>query len=305
MNTNRAEYVIHEPVMVSEVQNLVADLPEGLFIDATYGNGSHFKTFLDFPQLNLIGFDRDSDSIDNSDNSHNVNKCDFVNISNFFDKNKITNISGIFFDYGVSTHQISSPSRGFSFQLDGPLDMRMDTESGVTAKDVLDNYSSDELKRVFIEYGEEKYSQKIANVLSENRNLNTTNDLVELLINTLPKQNPIYTNKTIRRIFQALRIEVNDELSQIKDSLKSVSKYISKDGKIICLTYQSLEDKIVKDFFNVISLECICDFSSPICNCEIQPEFKIGKPKKTKPSKLEVQKNPKSKSAILRHVVRL
>ena len=124
----------------------------------------------------------------------------------------------------------------------------MDTESGVTAKDVLDNYSSDELKRVFIEYGEEKYSQKIANVLSENRNLNTTNDLVELLINTLPKQNPIYTNKTIRRIFQALRIEVNDELSQIKDSLKSVSKYISKDGKIICLTYQSLEDKIVKNF---------------------------------------------------------
>ena len=305
MNTNRAEYVVHEPVMVSEVQNLVADLPEGLFIDATYGNGSHFKTFLDFPQLNLIGFDRDSDSIDNSDNSHNVNKCDFVNISNFFDKNKITNISGIFFDYGVSTHQISSPSRGFSFQLDGPLDMRMDTESGVTAKDVLDNYSSDELKRVFIEYGEEKYSQKIANVLSENRNLNTTNDLVELLINTLPKQNPIYTNKTIRRIFQALRIEVNDELSQIKDSLNSVSKYISKDGKIICLTYQSLEDKIVKDFFNDISLECICDFSSPICNCEIQPEFKIGKPKKIKPSKLEVQKNPKSKSAILRHVVRL
>ena len=305
MNTNRAEYVIHEPVMVSEVQNLVADLPEGFFIDATYGNGSHFKTFLDFPQLNLIGFDRDSDSIDNSDSSHNVIKCDFVNISNFFDKNKITNISGIFFDYGVSTHQISSPSRGFSFQLDGPLDMRMDTESGVTAKDVLDNYSSDELKRVFIEYGEEKYSQKIANVLSENRNLNTTNDLVELLINTLPKQNPIYTNKTIRRIFQALRIEVNDELSQIKDSLKSVSKYISKDGKIICLTYQSLEDKIVKDFFNDISLECICDFSSPICNCEIQPEFKIGKPKKIKPSKLEVQKNPKSKSAILRHVVRL
>jgi len=305
MNTNRAEYVIHEPVMVSEVQNLVADLPEGFFIDATYGNGSHFKTFLDFPQLNLIGFDRDSDSIDNSDNSHNVNKCDFVNISNFFDKNKITNISGIFFDYGVSTHQISSPSRGFSFQLDGPLDMRMDTESGVTAKDVLDNYSSDELKRVFIEYGEEKYSQKIANVLSENRNLKTTNDLVELLINTLPKQNPIYTNKTIRRIFQALRIEVNDELSQIKDSLKSVSKYISKDGKIICLTYQSLEDKIVKDFFNDISLECICDFSSPICNCEIHPEFKIGKPKKIKPSKLEVQKNPKSKSAILRHVVRL
>ena len=254
MNTNRAEYVIHEPVMVSEVQNLVADLPEGFFIDATYGNGSHFKTFLDFPQLNLIGFDRDSDSIDNSDNSHNVNKCDFVNISNFFDKNKITNISGIFFDYGVSTHQISSPSRGFSFQLDGPLDMRMDTESGVTAKEVLDNYSSDELKRVFIEYGEEKYSQKIANVLSENRNLNTTNDLVELLINTLPKQNPIYTNKTIRRIFQALRIEVNDELSQIKDSLKSVSKYISKDGKIICLTYQSLEDKIVKNYFNDIVL---------------------------------------------------
>ena len=305
MNTNRAEYVIHEPVMASEVCNLVKNLPEGYFIDATYGNGSHYERFLNFNQLNLIGFDRDNESIKNSTFPQNVFHCEFINIPNFLDNNNIPLISGIFFDYGVSTHQISTPSRGFSFQLDGPLDMRMDKENKTTAKDILDNYSIEQLTRIFKEYGEEKYSKKIANVLVQNRNLSTTKDLVELIASSLPKQNPIYTKKSIRRIFQALRIEVNDELRQIKNSLKSISRYISKDGKILCLTYHSLEDKIVKTFFDNISNDCVCESSIPICICEVKPEFKMGKPKKIKPTKDEIFSNPKSKSAILRHVVKL
>ena len=221
MNTNRAEYVIHEPVMASEVCNLVKNLPEGYFIDATYGNGSHFERFLNFNQLNLIGFDRDNESIKNSTFPQNVFQCEFINIPDFLDNNNIPLISGIFFDYGVSTHQISTPSRGFSFQLDGPLDMRMDKENNTTAKDILDNYSIEQLTRIFKEYGEEKYSKKIANVLAQNRNLSTTKDLVELIIGNL-----IGKSDVVDRLVGSLQVDI----SHTKETLNWMPPQSLEDG---------------------------------------------------------------------------
>ena len=305
MNTNRAEYLPHNGVMIEELTSIVETLPKGVFIDATYGYGSHFQTLKEYQNLNLIGFDRDTEAIAAKKNDDKVIKLNFSEIPNYLNKIKSSSISGIFYDFGLSSHQIDSFERGFSFQQDAELDMRMDKENYLTAKDVINDYSLEELLNVFNNYSEDKYSFQIAKKIIELRPVNTTIELVNLIRDAIPRQNPIFINKTIRRIFQGIRIEVNDELLEIKKSLDGIKSHLSTNGAIVCISYHSLEDKIVKAFMQNLTIECICDPKAPICNCNIEQEFRYFKKKKYTPSQEEITFNQRAKSAIMRCVIKL
>jgi len=305
MNTNRAEYLPHNGVMIEELTSIVETLPKGVFIDATYGYGSHFQTLKKYQNLNLIGFDRDTEAIAAKKNDDKVIKLNFSEIPNYLNKIKSSSISGIFYDFGLSSHQIDSSERGFSFQQDAELDMRMDKENYLTAKDVINDYSLEELLNVFNNYSEDKYSFQIAKKIIELRPVNTTIELVNLIRDAIPRQNPIFINKTIRRIFQGIRIEVNDELLEIKKSLDGIKSHLSTNGAIVCISYHSLEDKIVKAFMQNLTIECICDPKAPICNCNTEQEFRYFKKKKYTPSQEEITFNQRAKSAIMRCVIKL
>ena len=305
MNTNRAEYLPHEGVMTEEISSILKDVPNGIFVDATYGYGSHFNLSNNFEHLNFIGFDRDIESINNSKNDHNVYHLNFSNIYKYLSKNQLLPISGILYDFGLSSHQLDSDYRGFSFQKNSDLDMRMDGKQKLTAEYIVNNYTEEELKKVLKFYGEDRNYRKISNNIVESRPILTTNELVAVIKNSLPKQNPIFTKKTIRRTFQALRIEVNNELNEIKASLDSIKESLNKKGIIVCISYHSLEDKIVKNFFKEITTFCICEPSIPICKCEIKQQYIYPKKKKYVPSEKEKELNPRSRSAIMRYVIKL
>ena len=305
MNTNRAEYLPHSGVMVEELTSIAKALPKGVFIDATYGYGSHFQELKQFDNLQLIGFDRDNDAVEAKKAQDEVIKLNFSKIPEYLSQKNLTPISGIFYDFGLSSHQIDSSTRGFSFQQDAELDMRMDKDSSLTAKHIINEYSLEDLLKVFNNYSEEKYAFQIAKKIIEHRPLSTTVDLVNLIKDSIPRQNPIFTNKTIRKIFQGLRIEVNDELSEIKTSLDGIRHHINRNGAIVCISYHSLEDKIVKSFMEDLTIKCTCDPRAPICNCNIEQQFRYHKKKKYAPSQEEMVLNPRSKSAIMRCVVKL
>ena len=305
MNANRAEYLPHKGVMIEEFSSILKNVPSGYFIDATYGYGSHYRLSDKYKHLEFIGFDRDLESVKNSKNDDEVYHLNFSQISKYLIDNNLIPISGILYDFGVSSHQIENFRRGFSFQKDGDLDMRMDQLQKLNANEVVNEYSEDRLIDIFRMYSEDKHSKKIAKQIVNSRPIFGSQNLVEVIKNSLPKQNPIYTNKTIRRIFQALRIEVNNELHEIKTSLESIKNLISKDGVIVCISYHSLEDKIVKNFIKEISIDCICEPKVPICKCNTRQEYIIPKKRKFVPTDKEKEINSRSKSAIMRYAIKI
>ena len=292
----------HIGVMKEEISSILDDVPPGIFIDSTYGYGSHFDTIIKHSQLTAIGFDRDLEAVDNSDPSHEVINLNFSMISDYVNNNSLSPISGILYDLGVSSHQIDTPNRGFSFSIDSNLDMRMNQKDELTAEKVLNTFSYENLYSIFSEFGEERYSKSIAKKIIENRPINKTIQLSNIIRNSVPKQNPIFIEKSVRRIFQALRIYINDELNELKDSLFKVKDLIQKNGVIICISYHSLEDRIIKNFMKDLTLGCICDPSIAICVCNNIQNFEYPKRKKYYPNKEEINSNSRANSATLRYV---
>ena len=292
----------HIGVMKEEISSILDDVPPGIFIDSTYGYGSHFDTIIKHSQLTAIGFDRDLEAVDNSDPSHEVINLNFSMISDYVNNNSLSPISGILYDLGVSSHQIDTPNRGFSFSIDSNLDMRMNQKDELTAEKVLNTFSYENLYSIFSEFGEERYSKSIAKKIIENRPINKTIELSNIIRNSVPKQNPIFIEKSIRRIFQALRIYINDELNELKDSLLKVKDLIQKNGVIICISYHSLEDRIIKNFMKDLTLGCICEPSIAICVCNNIQNFEYPKRKKYYPNKEEINSNSRANSATLRYV---
>ena len=292
----------HIGVMKEEISSILDDVPPGIFIDSTYGYGSHFDTIMKHSQLTAIGFDRDLEAVDNSDPSHEVINLNFSMISDYVNNNSLSPISGILYDLGVSSHQIDTPNRGFSFSIDSNLDMRMNQKDELTAEKVLNTFSYENLYSIFNEFGEERYSKSIAKKIIENRPIKKTIELSNIIRNSVPKQNPIFIEKSIRRIFQALRIYINDELNELKDSLLKVKDLIQKNGVIICISYHSLEDRIIKNFMKDLTLGCICDPSIAICVCNNIQNFEYPKRKKYYPNKEEINSNSRANSATLRYV---
>ena len=304
MNNNRVGYLKHDGVMISEVNEIVSCSPAGIFVDATYGYGSHFNTLKQRnSHLEFIGIDRDSEAVKNS--SDEVLNIKFSKITDVLSINNILDISGVFYDFGISSHQIDNPDRGFSYLNPGPLDMRMNQDDKITAAEVLNQFEEEDIANILYKYSGEKNSRKIAKAISNSRPLKSTEDFSKVLKNLLGKQNPKYINQTIKRCFQAIRIYVNNELEEITLSINKINNFIKPGGVIVCLTYHSLEDKIVKDIFNDLTVTCVCSPRIPICNCDTIQKFKFGKNKKLFPSDDEINKNSRSASATLRYVVKI
>ena len=304
MNNNRVGYLKHDGVMISEVNSIVSNTPAGIFVDATYGYGSHFNYLKqNNNHLEFIGIDRDIEAVHNS--SDEISHINFSKITDLLSSKNILNISGVFYDFGVSSHQIDNSDRGFSYLNSGPLDMRMNQDDKITADEVLNQFEEEDIANILYKYSGEKNSRKIAKAIYNSRPLKSTEELSKVLKNVLGKQNPKYINQTIKRCFQAIRIFVNNELEEITLSISKIKNFIKPGGVIVCLTYHSLEDKIVKDIFNDITVRCVCNPRIPICNCDNIQEFRFGNNKKLYPSDDEIKNNSRSTSATLRYVVKI
>jgi 16S rRNA (cytosine1402-N4)-methyltransferase len=304
MNENRVGYLEHEGVMLAEVNSVISSSPSGLFIDATYGYGSHFRSIENnFSELDLLAFDRDVDVLNESNSQ--IIQLNFSQISEYLIQNNIDSISGILYDFGVSSHQLDNHSRGFSYSNDGPLDMRMNQNDEINAFEVVNKFDENEIADILFQNSGEKKSRRIAKDIVSSRPIESTQELVNVIKNSIGKQNPKYISQTIKRCFQSFRIHVNDEFNEIQQSLNNIKNFVKANGVIICITYHSLEDKIVKKIFTELTTSCYCDVSIPICTCENEQLYTYGEKKKIYPSDVEISKNSRASSATLRYMIKL
>ncbi len=300
----------HKAVMFRECIDGLNIRDNGIIVDATTGGAMHSEGILKAnPTARLYCFDQDPDAISFAKKRLEkfADRVTFIQ-SNFSELrtqlayNKVNRIDGILFDLGISSHQIDDAARGFSFSQVSPLDMRMDQSRDLTAAYILNNYDLNHLTRIFREYGEEKASRKIANLVVNNRksiDFQNSNDLNSLLEKNM-RMNPKFFTKMLSRIYQALRIEVNGEMDVLKSVLKDALYLLNPGGRIVVESYHSLEDKIIKDFFRYEALDCTCLPSSPICNCGKISTLKIINKKPITASEDEIIENPRSRSAKLR-----
>ncbi len=298
----------HVPVLLSECIEAL-DLQDGkIYLDATFGGGGHSCGILESGKdIKLYAFDQDPDSIEQSKILQNkypekfvMIKENFANIRTGLALERIKKVDGILFDLGVSSHQINDPSRGFSFRGDGYLNMRMDQDSLLTAADVVNTYSFEELTKIFREYGEEKEAARIArNIILERskKEIKTTLQLSTII------ENCIISHKSIKakaRIFQALRIYINKEMDVLQTALNDSIKILNPGGRIAVISYHSLEDRIVKNLFKYEERSCICPPEFPKCVCDKVSTLKILSKKPIIPTSQEIENNPRSRSAKLR-----
>ena len=298
----------HYTVMKHEAVDALNCIDGKIYVDATLGGGGHSELILQRIQSNgrLISFDIDDDAIkaasERLKNYKNLTivKSSYVNVKEVLSDLGINKIDGILFDLGASYHQLTKQERGFSFMSEAPLDMRFDTGAEITAFDVINKYSEDDLIRIFSQYGEERFSKRIAKSIVSRRKVNTietTTELSDLIVSSVPK---IKSNiHPATRVFQAIRIEVNQELQNIKTALEKVLDILAFNGIISVISFHSLEDRIVKQTFKYYSTRCHCDKTQMICNCP-PPILELVNKKPIMASDNEVSENPPSRSAKLR-----
>ena len=297
----------HIPVMVEEVvAGLVAD-PDGSYMDATAGGGGHSWALLQAlgPKGRLLAVDRDREAVAAArarlaaDARAVVRRGRFAELSELLAQEGIGPLSGVLFDLGVSSHQIDAPARGFSYRADGPLDMRMDAAIGPTAAELIASCSEAELAELIARYGEERAARRIARSICRQQRLaplTTTQALRQAVAATRPQM----LNKTLARVFQALRIAVNDELGQLQAGLTAVEAELEPGGRLAVVAYHSLEDRLVKQHFAALVRGCICPPRVPVCTCGRKPSFKRVGPKLQRASEAEVAQNTRARSAVLR-----
>ncbi len=283
-----------------------------IYVDATIGYAGDSKEILkQIPNGFLYGFDQDKKAVEYSTdaltkigNNFKIFNTNFVNMDETFEKIGIKEVDGIIFDLGFSSPQIDDEKRGFSFMHDGPLDMRMSSE-GKSAKDIINEYSENELAEIFFKYGEEKLSRVIAkNIKKESKNISSTLELVEVIKNATGA-NYFYKNHPERKIFQALRIEVNEELTVLESILPKAIKRLKKGGRIAVITFHSLEDRIVKNIFKKYSdIDPLVKGLKDIPE-EYKPLIKLVNKKPILPSQKELEENSRSRSAKLRIIERI
>ena len=299
----------HISVMSEEVLKVLEVKQNGVYVDCTLGGGGHSRRIgkLLSREGFLIGIDRDEEALTAAKKNLSDLNCRVELVhGNFSELEKILaslgveKIDGILFDLGVSSHQIDTAERGFSYIRNSKLDMRMDRSQKLTAFEVVNSYAEEKLAKIFHDYGEERFSKKIANVICEKRKtfpIETTGELVSLIEKSVPRTKN--GGHPAKRIFQAIRIEVNNELEILTTSVKTAVKKLNLGGKIAVITFHSLEDRLIKNAFQNLAKGCICPKNFPVCVCGHKPEIKIlGKA--TTAMAEEILNNPRSKSAKLR-----
>ena len=304
----------HVSVMLAEVLEALDVKPHGSYLDCTLGGGGHALAIAEKLSVDglIIGLDRDEDAISAATENLADVVCDvkivrgnFGELDRILDDLNVDKLDGIIFDLGVSSHQIDTAERGFSYMKDSPLDMRMDRRQSLTAYDVINTYDEARLAKIFREYGEERFSKRIAAAVCRARKtspIDTTGELVRIIEHNVPRTKN--GGHPAKRVFQAVRIEVNGELEILSGALKSAINRLKVGGRLAVITFHSLEDRIVKDTFKRAAQGCICPKNFPVCVCNHKPEVKIlGKAKI--PTAAEVESNSRASSAKLRVVEKL
>ncbi len=302
----------HIPVLLKESIDFLSPKPNGIYIDATLGGGGHSIEILKRTKgkARLIGIDRDEEAvkaakkkIQEASFKADFIKDNFGNIKKIVKELDISSIDGILFDLGISSYQIDAPERGFSLRTDGPLDMRMDASLEVSAEDLVNKLEADELKKIIKEFGEERFAGRIANAIARSRRekpIKSTFELKDIIEKALLPGPPKQKLDGVTRTFQALRIKVNKELDNLNQGLNDSIDMLRKNGRIVIISYHSLEDRIVKNRFKMEAKDCICPPKFPKCICGHKRKLKMLTGKPIQPSKEEIERNPRSRSAKLR-----
>lgn len=302
----------HTPVLLRETLEALAVQPGGRYIDCTVGAGGHAAAILDHssPGGQLLGIDADPEAIKvararleaYSGSCLLVNE-NFVNLEAIGIKYDFSPVHGILIDLGLSSLQLASSERGFSFQHDGPLDMRISPDQKITAAGIINTSSESELAHIIRTYGEESYSRRIARHIVQERPIETTLELVRIIEQAIGKKRDKIHPAT--KTFQALRIAVNQELEHLETALKQAMNLIGFKGRLVVISYHSLEDRIVKRFMQQESTDCICPPRTPVCICGHTARLRLITRKVISPSSTEIQLNPRSRSAKLRVAERI
>lgn len=307
----------HISVMLMPTVDLLNVREGGVYVDGTLGGGGHSAEIL--RRLNgtghLYGIDRDNDALAaaterlSGAGNFTAVKGNFHDVRALLAERGITKIDGMMIDLGVSSYQLDTAERGFSYHADAPLDMRMDQDQALSARDIVNEWPKEELVRILRDYAEEKWAVRIAEIIIEHRQkapLETTGDLVACVDAAIPKKIRMQdSGHSARRTFQALRIAVNDELDPLRRAVEDMADLLNPDGRLAIITFHSLEDRIIKQTLRTLANPCTCPPRIPVCICGKKPTVKVLGGGGIKPDKDEVERNPRARSAMLRGCVKL
>ena len=302
----------HRSVLLDECIEALSIRPDGVYVDGTAGGAGHSSVIASHlgEGGKLLALDQDetavrvaSERLSRFGERAEVVHTNFCDLAQVCEARGIAHIDGLLLDLGVSSYQLDTAERGFSYRADAPLDMRMDASKPLTAKQIVNEYSEEALRRILFEYGEERFSSRIAsNIIRarETAEIKTTGELVEIIKRSVPTHHGDGGHHPAMRTFQALRIEVNAELDVIAPAIKSAVSLLNPGGRIAIITFHSLEDRIVKQTFASLASGCTCPKSLPVCVCGNRPKIKLVNKKPILPSEEELKENPRSHSAKLR-----
>lgn len=306
----------HIPVLLKEAIDGLNIRDDGIYVDGTLGGAGHsYQIIKRLTTGKLIGIDQDINAInkakevlrDYSDKTILVHD-NYVNIKKILFNLGIEKVDGILLDIGVSSHQLDQEERGFSYNKEAPLDMRMDNTRQFSAWDVVNKYSQEDLEKIIWKYGEERWAKRIAEFIVNERkikSIDTTLDLVNIIKKAIPKRVRMEGHHPAKKTFQAIRIEVNEELDVLEKSIPTMCGLLNKGGRLCIITFHSLEDRIVKEEFKELNKECICPPEFPVCVCDKKREVKIITKKPIIPTVDEINRNPRARSSKLRIVERV
>lgn len=306
----------HVPVLLREVLEGLNLGNDKIYVDCTIGGAGHSEKILENTKNSmLIGIDQDEDAIlastkrlEKYKSRVKIVRSNFANIKNVLESLNVDKVDGILADLGVSSHQIDTASRGFSFRFDSELDMRMDKSQSLSAKNVVNEYSEEKLKHIFKDFGEEKFASSIARKIVMERKkepIETTKQLEKIILSAVPRYKGNDGSSNVQRTFQAIRIEVNHELDILENFIRDAESVLNPGGRLVIITFHSLEDRIVKQTFKDLATGCICPSDFPVCVCHRKPKVKNVTNHPITATTEELETNRRSASAKLRVIEKL
>ena len=302
----------HKSILLTECMDGLSIKPDGIYVDGTLGGGGHSFHILERlgERGRLIGIDQDEDAIKAAtkrleayENKVTIVRDNYEHFQTILSTLSIPKVDGILLDLGVSSYQFDEADRGFSYRFDAPLDMRMDRRQDFTAKDLVNNYSEQELYRIIRDYGEDKFARNIAKHIVKEREkkpIETTFELSEIISHAIPMKMRVQGGHPAKKTFQAVRIALNRELEVLEESIEGMIKALKPEGRLCIISFHSLEDRIVKKAFRTAEDPCICPKDFPICTCGRKSLGRVISKKAIIPSALEMEENPRARSAKLR-----